>query len=58
MLRRAIAFNPQNWCALVFLAGCFKKLGKYPEESEKLLTKAASLTNQRHYEALLAHINL
>ncbi len=58
LLRRAIASNSQNWCALVFLAVCLKKLAKYPEESEKLLTKAASLTNQRDYEALLAHINL
>jgi tetratricopeptide (TPR) repeat protein len=56
MFRRAIASNPQNWCSLVFLAACLTKIGKYPEESDKLLAKAASLTNQRDYEALLFHV--
>ncbi|MGL5076410.1 MAG: hypothetical protein ACRDBG_11390, partial [Waterburya sp.] len=56
MFRRAIALNPQNWCALVFLAACLSKIGKCPEESANLLAKAASLINQRDYEALLAHV--
>ncbi len=56
MFRRAIAFNPQNWCALVFLAACLTKIGKYSEESDKLLVTASSLTNQRNYEALLGHV--
>ncbi|MGL5940151.1 MAG: hypothetical protein ACRC2S_07140 [Waterburya sp.] len=56
MFRRAIASNPQNWCALVFLAACLTKIGKCPEESANLLAKAASLINQRDYEALVAHV--
>ncbi|MEM7594397.1 MAG: hypothetical protein AAF383_23295 [Cyanobacteria bacterium P01_A01_bin.83] len=56
MFRRAIALNPQNWCALVFLAACLTKTGKYSEESAQLLGKARALTNQRDYEALLSHV--
>ena len=56
MFRRAIALNPQNWYSLVFLAGCLTKLANNPQESDQLLAKAVSLTNQRDYEALLSHI--
>jgi tetratricopeptide (TPR) repeat protein len=56
MFRRAIALNPQNWCALAFLAACLTKMDKDPEESDILLAKAASISNQRDYEALLARI--
>lgn len=54
MFRRAIALNPENWCSLVFLAACLAKMGKYPEESARLLIKARSLTNQKDYETLLS----
>lgn len=57
MFRRAIALNPQNWCALAFLAVGLTKIGKNREESAKLLAKAASVTNHRDYEALLARIS-
>lgn len=57
MFRRAIALNPRNWCALVFLASCLTKLNKNRQESDKLLVKAASLTNQRDYESLLARVD-
>jgi tetratricopeptide (TPR) repeat protein len=57
MFRRAIALNPQNWCALAFLAVCLTKIGKKREESAKLLAKAASITNHSDYEALLARIS-
>lgn len=56
MFRRAIALNPQNWYSLVFLAGCLTKLANNPQESDQLLAKAVSLTNQRDYEALLSHV--
>ena len=56
MFRKAIAANPQNWSSLVFLAGCLQKMGKSSEESQQLLTHAASLTNKTDYEALLTHI--
>ena len=56
MFRRAIALNPQNWYSLVFLAGCLTKLANHPQESDQLLAKAVSLTNQRDYEALLSHV--
>ena len=56
MFRKAIAINPQNWCSLVFLAGCLIKTDKCSEESNRLLAKAASLTNKRDYESLLSYI--
>ena len=57
MFRKAISRNPRNWCSLVFLAGCLTQIDKY-SQSDKLLAKAASLTNQSDYEALLSHIRL
>lgn len=56
MFRNAIAANPQNWCSFVFLAGRLQKMGKSSEESQQLLTKAASLTNKADYEALLTYV--
>ncbi|MDJ0595647.1 MAG: hypothetical protein QNJ72_37640 [Pleurocapsa sp. MO_226.B13] len=56
MFRRAIALNSDNWCSLVFLAACLTKMGKCPEESNKLLARAMSLTNQKDYKALLSLI--
>lgn len=57
MFRRAIASNSDNWYSLVFLAACLTKMGKCSEESNKLLTKAMSLTNQKDYESLLSFVD-